>query len=314
MKNRYDLLITGGSGLVGKHLQKYIVSNHPLEPIGQDTVKYLSSLDVDLTNYKETSDVLKYYHPKRVIHLAARVGGIEDNMNYPIDYLETNLSIDTNVLKASHEQGVEKLTACLSSCIFPDVVDKYPMTEGDVFKGKAPAGNFAYAMAKRTLLTRIESYNKQYGLNWNWVAPCNLYGEYDKFEDHHSHFIPALLKKIYYATDKITLFGSGKPYRQFMYADDLAKVFKFVIDNDIVESFNVAPNFNFTIKEMAETALKVCGKEDLKIEWDSDKPDGQFRKDISSEKLLGLYPNFEFTSLEDGMKKTYEKLNEVLND
>ena len=114
--------------------------------------------------------------------------------------------------------------------------------------------------------------------------------------------------------DKITLFGSGKPYRQFMYADDLAKVFKFVIDNDILESFNVAPNFNFTIKEMAETALKVCGKENLKIEWDSDKPDGQFRKDISSEKLLGLYPNFEFTSLEDGMKKTYEKLNEVLND
>jgi GDP-L-fucose synthase len=79
------------------------------------------------------------------------------------------------------------------------------MTEGDVFKGKAPAGNFAYAMAKRTLLTRIESYNKQYGLSWNWVAPCNLYGEYDKFEDHHSHFIPALLKKIYYATDKINI-------------------------------------------------------------------------------------------------------------
>ena len=99
-----------------------------------------------------------------------------------------------------------------------------------------------------------------------------------------------------------------------MYADDLAKVFKFVIDNDIVESFNVAPNFNFTIKEMAETALKVCGKEKLKIEWDSDKPDGQFRKDISSERLLGLYPNFEFTSLEEGMKKTYEKLNEILND
>ena len=298
-----DILITGGSGLVGKHLQKFLKEE-----------KYLSSLDVDLTNYKETRDVIRYYHPKRVIHLAARVGGIEDNMNYPIDYLETNLAIDTNVLKASYEQGVERLTACLSSCIFPDVVDKYPMTEDDIFNGKAPAGNFAYAMAKRTLLTRIESYNKQYSLNWNWVAPCNLYGEYDKFEDHHSHFIPALLKKIYYATNKITLFGTGAPYRQFMYADDLAKVFKFVIDNDILESFNVAPNFNFTIKEMAETALKVCGKEKLKIEWDSDKPDGQFRKDISSEKLLGLYPNFEFTSLEEGMKKTYEKLNEVLND
>ena len=109
MKNRYDLLITGGSGLVGKHLQKYIISNHPLEPEGQDTVKYLSSLDADLTNYKETREVLTYYHPKRVIHLAARVGGIEDNMNYPIDYLETNLAIDSNVLKASYEQGVERL-------------------------------------------------------------------------------------------------------------------------------------------------------------------------------------------------------------
>ena len=297
-----SILITGGTGLVGRHLQKFL-------PDG----KYLSSLDANLTNYEETKEVLEYYQPKRIIHLAARVGGIEDNMNYPIEYLETNLSIDTNVLKASYEQGIERLTACLSSCIFPDKVDKYPMTENDIFKGKATSSNFAYAMAKRTLLTRIESYNKQYGLNWNWIAPCNLYGEYDKFGDHHSHFIPALLKKIYYAKDKIVLFGTGAPYRQFMYADDLAKVFKFVVDNDIIKSFNVAPNFNFTIKEMAETALKVCGREDLKIEWDINKPDGQFRKDISPEKFLGLYYDFEFTSLKEGMKKTYKKLNKVLS-
>jgi len=303
MAKSNNILITGGTGLVGKHLQKFL-------PDG----KYLSSLDADLTNYEETRDVLRYYHPKRIIHLAARVGGIEDNMNYPIEYLETNLSIDTNVLKASYEQGVQRLTACLSSCIFPDVADRYPMTEDDIFKGKAPITNFAYAMAKRTLLTRIESYNKQYGLSWNWIAPCNLYGEYDKFEDHHSHFIPALLKKIYYAKDKIVLFGTGTPYRQFMYADDLARVFKFVVDNDIIKSFNLAPTFNFTIKEMAKTALKACGREDLKIEWDANKPVGQFRKDISCEKFLELNRDFEFTSLKEGMKKTYEKLNKVLSN
>tara|TARA_Y100000310_G_C20638792_1_gene792704 strand:+ start:539 stop:1450 length:912 start_codon:yes stop_codon:yes gene_type:complete len=295
-----DILITGGTGLVGKHLRKFL-------PGG----KYLSSLDVDLTNYEETREVLRNYHPDRVIHLAARVGGIEDNMNYPVEYLETNLIIDTNVLKASYEQGVQRLTACLSSCIFPDVVDKYPMTEDDIFKGKAPITNFAYAMAKRTLLTRIESYNKQYGLSWNWIAPCNLYGEHDKFEDHHSHFIPALLKKIYYAKDKITLFNSGKQYRQFMYADDLAKVFKFAVDKDIIESFNLAPTFTFTVRDMAEKAIKVCDKEYLEIEWDVDKPGGQFRKDISCDKFLGLYPNFQFTSMEDGMKKTYEKLDDI---
>tara|TARA_Y100000310_G_scaffold285031_1_gene308201 strand:+ start:2089 stop:3003 length:915 start_codon:yes stop_codon:yes gene_type:complete len=300
MVNSNNILITGGTGLVGKHLQKFL-------PDGI----YLSSSDADLINYEETRDVLRYYHPDRVIHLAARVGGIEDNMNYPVEYLETNLIIDTNVLKASYEQGVQRLTACLSSCIFPDVADRYPMTEDDIFKGKAPITNFAYAMAKRILLTRIESYNKQYELSWNWLAPCNLYGEYDKFEDHHSHFIPALLKKIYYAEDKITLFNMGKQYRQFMYADDLAKVFRFVIDNNIIESFNVAPNFTFTIKDMAKMALKVCAKEHLKIEWNINKPGGQFRKDISSEKFLKLYPNFEFTSMEDGMKKTYEKLDDI---
>ena len=174
--------------------------------------------------------------------------------------------MNTNLLKKCHEFNVDRVIAILSTCIYPDKVDTYPMKEEDLFNGPPTPTNFSYGFAKRCMATHIDSYVKQYDKRWSYLIPCNLYGEYDKFEDHHSHFIPALLKKIYYATDKITLFGTGAPYRQFMYADDLAKVFKFVIDNDIVESFNVAPNFNFTIKEMAETALKVGGKEKLKID------------------------------------------------
>ena len=197
------------------------------------------------------------------------------------------------------------MIAILSTCIYPDKVDTYPMKEEDLFNGPPPPTNFAYAMSKRCVATHTDSYVKQYDKKWCYLIPCNLYGEYDKYEEHHSHFVSALIKKIYETEDVLELWGTGKPLRQYMYGGDLARVIKYMIDNDIVENFNVAPDYVHTIKELAEIGVKSCGKEHLEIVYDDTKPDGQFRKDGSNKRLIELIGNFEFKKFKEGVKETY---------
>ena len=289
------ILITGGSGLVGKHLKD----------IMPDAV-YISSKDFDLMDIDRVDAMMDTFKPKLVVHLAARVGGITDNINYPVEYLEQNILMNTNILKKCHEFNVDKVIAILSTCIYPDKVNNYPMVEKDLFNGPPPPTNFSYAMSKRCMAVHIDSYVKQYQKKWCYLIPCNLYGEYDKYEEHHSHFVSALIKRIYENDEQIEMWGTGKPLRQFMYGGDLARVIKYMIDNDIVDNFNVAPDCVYTIKELAEIGVKACGKEHLEIIYDNTKPDGQFRKDVDSSKLLSVLKDFEFTTLEDGIKKTYD--------
>jgi len=296
------ILVTGGSGLVGKHLNDILP-----EAI------YISSKDYDLTDLQQVKDMMNEYKPNSVIHLAARVGGIVDNINYPVDYLEENVLMNTNVLKACHEFNVEKVIAILSTCIYPDVVETYPMREEDLFNGPPTETNFSYGFAKRCMAAHIDSYRKQYDKKWSYLIPCNLYGEYDKYEEHHSHFVSALIKKIYEANESIELWGTGKPLRQFMYGGDLARVIKYMIDKDVVGSFNVAPEWVHSINDLAEIGKKACLKEKLVVNYDSTKPDGQFRKDVDSSKLLSVLKDFEFTSLEKGIKKVYDKFSQRHN-
>ena len=296
------ILVTGGSGLVGKHLQDIL----------PDAI-YISSKDYDLTDLQQVRDMMNEEKPTSVIHLAARVGGIVDNINYPVDYLEENVLMNTNVLKACHEFDVEKVIAILSTCIYPDVVETYPMREEDLFNGPPTETNFSYGFAKRCMAAHIDSYRKQYDKKWSYLIPCNLYGEYDKYEEHHSHFVSALIKKIYEANESIELWGTGKPLRQFMYGGDLARVIKYMIDKDVVGSFNVAPEWVHSINDLAEIGKKACLKEKLVVNYDSTKPDGQFRKDVDSSKLLSVLKDFEFTSLEKGIKKVYDKFSQRHN-
>ena len=292
------ILVTGGTGLVGQHLQDILP-----EAI------YVSSSAYDLTKTKDVEEMMIDFEPDVVVHLAARVGGIVDNINYPVEYLEENVLMNTNVLKACHKFNVEKVINILSTCIYPDIVDTYPMKEEDMFNGAPPIGNFQYAMSKRCLASQIEAYNKQYEKKWSCLIPCNLYGEYDKYEEHHSHFVSALIKKIHEAEDSIELWGTGKPLRQFMYGGDLAKVIKYVIENDVVGNFNVAPKEVYTINEMAEIGIRSCNKEHLDIKYDNSKPDGQYRKDVDSSKLLSILGNFQFTPLGDGIRRVYDNFS-----
>ena len=296
------ILVTGGSGLVGKHLNDILP-----EAI------YISSKDYDLTDLQQVRNMMNEYKPNSVIHLAARVGGIVDNINYPVDYLEENVLMNTNVLKVCYEFNVKKVIAILSTCIYPDVVETYPMKEEDLFNGPPTETNFSYGFAKRCMAVHIDSYRKQYDKKWSYLIPCNLYGEYDKYEEHHSHFVSALIKKIYEANDSMELWGTGKPLRQFMYGGDLARVIKYMLDNDIVGNFNVAPEWVHSINDLAEIGKKACLKENLVVNYDSTKPDGQFRKDVDSSKLLSVLKDFKFTSLEEGIKKVYDKFSKRYN-
>jgi len=273
----------------------------------------LSSSAYDLTKMSDVKEMMIDFEPNVVIHLAARVGGIVDNINYPVDYLEENILMNTNVLKACHEFNVEKVIAILSTCIYPDVLDTYPMKEEDLFNGPPTETNFSYGFAKRCMAVHIDSYRKQYDKKWSYLIPCNLYGEHDKYEEHHSHFVSALIKKIYEADESIELWGTGKPLRQFMYGGDLARVVKYFIDNNVVGNYNVAPNWVHSINEITNIGKKACLKENLVVNYDSTKPDGQFRKDVDSSKLLSILKDFKFTSLEEGIKKVYDNFSKRYN-
>jgi GDP-L-fucose synthase len=290
-------VVTGGSGMVGKSLKNIL----------PDAV-YLSSKDYDLRIVSDITKMFLKYNPDVIIHLAAKVGGIIDNINKPAEYFTDNILMNTNLLDQSYKFGVKRFIGILSTCIYPDKVEKYPMSEDMLHLGPPTPTNFSYGYAKRCLAVQIDAYNKQYDTKYQYLTPCNLYGEYDKFGEN-SHFIAALIKKIHNAKinneDHITLFGSGKPLRQFMYSSDLAYVIKECLNNDIYESFNVATNENISIEDMAYIALDACGAKDLSIIFDGTKPDGQYRKDVSNELLLKIIPNIKMTKLYDGIKKTY---------
>ena len=287
-------VVTGGSGLVGKYLQILLPNAH-----------FLSSKDFDLTKENEVERLFIKYKPTAVIHLAAKVAGIQTNIAYPTEYLEQNILMNTLILKHAHLNNVKRFIGMISTCAYPDKVANYPMEEKDLLNGPPATTNLSYSYAKRIMAIQIENYNKQYGKKWNYLIPCNLYGEYDEFDEFKSHMVSALIKKIYEANNSINLLGSGKPFRQFMYAKDLARLIKIIIDENIYDSMNVSPPENFSISEIAKIGIKACNKEYLKINWDSSKPDGQFRKDVTSKKLMKVLPDFTYTSLEDGIRKTY---------
>ena len=303
MENK-KILVTGGSGMVGSFLKDIMP-----EAI------YLSSKDCDLTNQESVQKYFNYIKPDIVVHLAAKVGGIIDNIAYPAEYFDENILMNTFVLRASRQVGVKQFIGILSTCVYPDKVDKYPMTEDKIHIGPPTYTNFSYGYAKRCMAVQIEAYNRQYGTNYSCLIPTNLYGEYDKFNDNSSHFVTALINKIHKAktlgSDKITLMGTGTPIRQFMYAKDFAKYIKECIEKNVTDNLNVACNETFSIKQIAEIALRSCDAEHLLIEFDSTKPDGQHRKDVSNEKMMSLMPDFKITSLEDGIKRTYKKALEL---
>lgn len=297
-----NILVTGGSGLVGSHLKRFLPD-----------ASYVSSSDFDLTR---EVDVQRLFETKwdRVIHLAGRVGGILENIRHPGEFIEENLLMNTLLLKYARLSDVTRLTAVLSTCIYPDVCESYPMTEDDLNQGPPQETNFAYAISKIAMAAQIDAYNKQYSSGYNYLIPSNLYGEHDLVDLEKSHFLTALLGKILKAEkageDTVRLLGTGKPLRQFLHADDLCRVIARCVERDINASFNVAPDENLSIREIAEIAVDVCTGGRLAIEFDKDSPDGQFRKDVSNERMKRTLGDFDFTPLREGIARVYSHYRE----
>ena len=294
------ILVTGGNYL------KKIIPN----------AIYITSKDYNLIKENEVKQMFIDHNPDTIIHLAARVGGIIDNINHPAEYFTENVLMNTLLIEYSYRYNVTKFLGILSTCIYPDTVESYPLKETDLHSGPPTLTNFSYGYSKRCMAVQIDSYNQQYGTKYNYLIPCNLYGDKDKNDINKSHFVTALIKKIYEANknndNHITLFGDGTPLRQFLHASDLANIIKLVIDNNITESFNVATYENYSIKEIAEIALKSCNSTNLTINFDTTKPNGQYRKDVSIEKLKSLFPEYLPISLSDGIKyiyNTYDKIS-----
>lgn len=295
------ILVTGGSGTVGKALQKIM-------PVAA----YVSSEDYNLLDQGDVEYMFMHHKPEVVVHMAARVGGIQDNLKHPANYFYENTLMNTLVVDCARRNKVKQFIGLLSTCVYPDVASSYPMKEEQLHEGKPTATNFSYGYAKRAMAVHIDTLNAQYNTNYQYLIPCNIYGVDDAHDEQKSHFLGALIKKIHAAVktgdNSISLLGTGIAMRQFMIADDLAAIIKSCVDNNITESFNVCPDENISIKDIAHIALQACDAQHLQIEWDSTKPDGQLNKEAGNAKLKALFPDFNFTSLSDGIKKVYQKL------
>ena len=287
------VLITGGTGLVGSSISQGIK---------------LSSKDGDLRDLDKTLEIFDKHKPNKVIHCAGRVGGLGGNMNYKGEFFYDNIMMNTNVIEAARRTGVERLVCFLSTCVFPDDVE-YPLTEEKVHLGEPHFSNYPYAYAKRMADIQIRAYREQYGIEYVSVIPTNIYGPHDNFNIETGHVLPSLIHKCYLAQQNNTdfvIWGTGKPLREFIFSKDIAKLTEWVLDNYTDEQPIIFSTSDaVTIKDVVDLIVEYMNFKG-NVVWDRDKPDRQYRKPSSTAKLESLIPDYEFTSVEDGLKETVE--------
>lgn len=284
------LLVTGGKGLVGSAINADV-------KLGRE---------YDLTNPQEANKAIEYYKPTHVIHCAGKVGGVGGNMNYKGEYFYDNLMINTNVIEAARNNGVENLVCFLSTCVFPDNV-QYPLTEAQVHSGEPHNSNYPYAYAKRMADIQIRAYREQYGINYTTVIPTNIYGPNDNFSLEHGHVMPMLIHKLYKAKRDNTDFvvwGTGNPLREFIYSKDIARLSEWAVEHyNESEPIIFGTSEEVSIKDMVDLLVQEFNFKG-KVVFDTSKPEGQFRKPSSNEKLRSYLPDFKFTPFEQGIKET----------
>ena len=290
------VLVTGGTGLVGKSLQKI-----------QPKWFYLSTRDCNLKDLNLVLGVFSYYKPDVVIHLAADVGGLFKNLNNNFEMYMNNISINNNVVEACKKLKVKKFIPILSTCIYPDKIE-YPITEDKLHDGAPHPSNIGYSYAKRMLDVASTLLENTTNTKVIKLIPTNLYGPNDNFNLDKGHVLPSLIHACYLSKKNNEIFrvlGTGKPLRQFLYVDDLAKIIEYFVFNDVEKnSFIIAPDEEYSIKELAiEISNNFENKN--KIVFDTSFSDGQLKKTVSNSRLKEIY-NFKFTTLKEGIEKTVE--------
>lgn len=296
------ILVTGSNGLLGYALRQVI----------KDDVFFATRLDADLTNYSETEALFKRVRPSRVIHLAALVGGIGGNIVHSGEYFRDNVQININTLEASRKYGVQRVLSFMSTCVFPDNA-AYPLSSESLHLGQPHPSNFGYAYAKRMLEVQSRAYRAQWNLDYVVAIPPNIYGPNDNFNLTDGHVVPALIHKTFLAESQgknLSVWGSGKPLREFVYSEDIAKLSLWMLEHySASEPLILSSGIETSIHELCQLIASSVGFRG-EIQFDSSKPDGQFRKPSDSTVLKELCPGFDFTSLSNGIEKTVKWFND----
>lgn len=317
------ILITGGTGLVGKSLTEYInITAHCLD----NEFVYISSKDANLMVKSEVDALFINNQYDAIIHLAAQVGGLYKNMNNNIIMYQNNMCINKNIIEACHENNVKRGIFCLSSCVFPACPSSFPMTEETLHCGKPHESNYGYAHAKRQLEVMCQLYNTSYNRNYICVSPVNLYGSHDNFNIADGHFVPSAIHRMY--NNKLenkrwfSVYGTGNAFRQFLYAPDFARaIVTILFDNSIKDGvFNICESkqdgtiIEYRIIDVILMISNYLGFPEENINYDLRKSDGVMKKTVSGKKFIDKYPDFEFTPLEEGIKTTVKWMVDNFDD
>lgn len=304
------IYVAGHRGMVGSAIVRQ------LQKRGDCELVLRTHDELDLTDQAAVRQFFSDERIDQVYLAAAKVGGIHANNTYPAEFIYENLMIECNVIHAAHQAGVHKLLFLGSSCIYPRNAPQ-PMREEALLTGTLEPTNEPYAVAKIAGIKLCESYNRQYGRDYRSVMPTNLYGPNDNFHPENSHVIPALMRRFHEAVqqgaEEVTVWGSGKPMREFLHVDDMAAACVFVMNLDeatyrahtqpMLSHINVGTGADCSIRELAETMARVTGFSG-RIVFDTSKPDGTPRKllDVSRLKALGWQASID---LETGLRETY---------
>ena len=305
------IYIAGHRGLVGSAIVR------KLKERGFVNLIIRTHKELDLTNQAQVKSFFKQEKPDYVILAAAKVGGINANNTFPADFIYKNIMIEANVINSAYESKVKRLLFLGSTCIYPKEVEQ-PMSEDALLTNILEPTNEPYALAKIAGIKLCESYNRQHGTDFRSVMPTNLYGINDNFHPENSHVIPALMQRFHKAkinnNDKVEVWGTGNPMREFLYVDDMAIASLFVLELDVetykantqpmLSHINVGTGRDVTIREVAETMKEVVDFEG-KLTFDVTKPDGAPRKLIDVSRLSNMGWTYN-VSLKVGLEKTYK--------
>ena len=307
MSKESRIYVAGHRGMVGSAVVRL------LEKQGFDKLVLRTSNELDLTDYAAVEDFFKHEKPDIAILAAARVGGIQANIDCPAKFLYENLTIQNNIIHQSCLHKVKKFCFLGSSCIYPRQCPQ-PMKEEYLLTGPLEPTNEGYALAKITGLKMVEFYRKQYGFKGISLMLCNLYGTNDSFDPLQSHVLSALVRKFVDSVDNgaksVTIWGTGKARREFMHVDDAAEAILFMMQRyDCDKIINVGWGEDISIRLLADLIAQKAGFEG-ELVWDTSKPDGMPRKcmDVSRMKKLGYAPA---VSLEKGIEKTIAEYREI---
>lgn len=302
MQKQDKIFVAGHRGMVGSAIWRALESKGYSNLIGR------GSRDLDLRDQAAVNAFFQSEKPDFVIDAAARVGGILANDTYPYQFLMENLSIQNNLIQASHESGVTGFIFLGSSCIYPKLAPQ-PLQEDSLLTGPLEPTNQWYAIAKIAGVKLCESIRRQYGKYYVSLMPTNLYGPNDNFDLKTSHVLPAMIRKFHEAKladhKRVDLWGSGKPMREFLHVDDLAEAVVYAMENNLPHHlYNVGTGQDLTIRSLAELIQEIVGHKGA-IYWDTDKPDGTPRKlmDVSRLRESGWTASI---NLEDGIRSTYD--------